>query len=270
MKNLFSQACEFSLTEKITGEIPNVATVEVVNNAFNEKAKRAEEAIEKIKKRKVITTLIALVAYPLVLILIIIPIFVLVLENYGDQRAITVFLILFLFDIALFFIFKSFVWNKYKKDETKQAQNELDSIKVSIFESFGVPSNARKIDLLTDMVSNKGKRKKIYSNNEYLVYKKGENLCFATRYALYSFPISAIKNVRISDKLEEYHGWNKDISDDDSCYSDSIKIKLGRKGAVWKYMKNSHHVEIELGGETYEIIVPKYDFLEFERIYNEY
>ena len=114
MKNLFSQACEFSLTEKITGEIPNVATVEVVNNAFNEKAKRAEEAIEKIKKRKVITTLIALVAYPLVLILIIIPIFVLVLENYGDQRAITVFLILFLFDIALFFIFKSFVWNKYK------------------------------------------------------------------------------------------------------------------------------------------------------------
>ena len=269
MKNLFCQTYE-ALTEKITGEVPNSARVETVNNGLNEKAKGAEETIEKIKKRKKIITMIASVVNSLMILLVFLPIFGLVMENKGEQIAACVLLILTFVSSISIFAFLIYIWKKYKKEETKQAQNELDSIKASIFESYGVPINARKIDLLTDMVSNKGKRSKIYRNNEYLVYKRGENLYFATRYALYSFPISSIKNVHISDKLEEYHGWNKDISDDDSIYSDSIKIKRGQKGTVWKYMKNSHHVEIELGGEEYEIIVPRYDFLEFERIYNEY
>ncbi len=237
---------------------------------LTKKAKSAEKTIEKIKKRKLIITLIASVVNSLMILLVFLPIFGLVMENKGEQLAVPVLLILTFVSAISIFAFIIYIWKKYKKEETKQAQSELDGIKASIFESFGVPSNARKIDLLTDMVSNKGKRSKIYRNNEYLVYKRGENLYFATRYALYSFPISAIKNVHISDKLEEYHGWNKDISDDDSCYSDSIRIKRGRKGAVWKYMKNSHHVEIELNGEMYEMIIPNYDFRNFEQIYSEF
>ena len=47
MKNLFCQTYE-ALTEKITGEVPNSARVETVNNGLNEKAKGAEETISSL------------------------------------------------------------------------------------------------------------------------------------------------------------------------------------------------------------------------------
>ena len=112
MKNLFCQTYE-ALTEKITGEVPNSARVETVNNGLNEKAKGAEETIEKIKKRKLIITLIGSIVNSLMILLVFLPIFGLVMENKGEQIAACVLLILTFVSSISIFAFLIYIWKKY-------------------------------------------------------------------------------------------------------------------------------------------------------------
>lgn len=128
------------------------------------------------------------------------------------------------------------------------------------------------IDFFTGRVINEetAAKKIDTASSELLVYRKGDNICFASRISVYSIPVSSIKKTYINDKMEYYDGWNKEDFEYDEVYKDSIYIERNRYWQVLrKFMKNSYHIEIELNGEMYEIIVPKYDFRSFEQIYRE-
>jgi len=179
--------------------------------------------------------------------------------------------------VAMIAIFGSYIATAsllllfYKRKEEVELKKQLANTQSELYSSLNVPREAQKVDALFDVWTHKGRKARYYRNYELLAYKQGENLCFASKSSVYSVPISSIKKISVSDELEHFSGWNREESFEDEMYRNSIKIKYDRKHWVrFTYMKNSHHVEIELNGEKYKIIIPKYDFMKFEKIYREF
>ncbi|MBQ4510551.1 MAG: hypothetical protein II984_07480 [Clostridia bacterium] len=255
MKNLFCQQMDF-MTNKILDEGLEVAKIKKIDERLTQAAYDIEKKINKIKEEKIALVIASFVIHFIAIFIgVIIDKLFLVLALALVSGLMVGFLILI----------------KYKSNVTFNLKYELDKAKKDIYNSLGVPKTARKIDVLFDAVDLNGRKASHYKNKELLVYKEGKNLCFASKVAIYSIPISSIKKVNISDKKEEYQGWNKIEPEDHEAYANSIYIRYNRKGTLkWTYMINSRHIEILLNDEEYEIIIPNYDIAEFEYIYMEF
>lgn len=255
MKNLFCQQIDFR-SNKILDEGLEVAKIKKADERLTQYAYDIEKKIDKIKEEKIVLEIVSFYIH----------FFAMFIGIIIDK----LFLILTLLLVSGLIV-GFLIWLKYKSNETMNLKYELDKAKTDIYNSLGVPRIARKIDVLFDVVDLKGRKSSQYKNNELLVYKQGKDLFFASKTAIYSIPISSIQKTRISDKKEEYQGWNKVEADTHEAYANSIYIRYNRDcTAKWTYMINSRHIEILLNNEEYEIIIPNYDITEFEHIYMEF
>ncbi len=265
MKNLFCQTVDFR-TNRVIDEWSE-AKVEVANNELVDQATNIENRINKLKIKRIIMEFISFWIHFVVLFVAMIT-----LSYLQDEKGFNIdapMLMIILIACVSGAICALLIWLLYKKNEIQKLKNEHGDAKTKIYNSLNVPSEARKIDFLFYVSNNKGKKAHYYCNYELLVYRKKDNIYFASKNSLYSIPISSIKRIYVSDKMEQYQGWNKYFSEYHEAYESSVHIERYRS-ATWRYMKNSYHIEIELNGEVYEMIIPNYDFRDFEQIYSDF
>lgn len=161
--------------------------------------------------------------------------------------------------------------NRMKKATVEQHIEKIDDLLDKVKQSFGVPQDADRIDILAERYAIKNGEPKHKScglvdfiNLQMFAFVRGENLCLANMEWLWEIPLSSFCSITLVKKIANMPYWNKSEPFNSKKYK-SYKIKSNQLG---QYFVRYYRVEIvDLKGEFY-LLIPEYDGEIFMRLTN--
>lgn len=178
--------------------------------------------------------------------------------------------------LVLWLILRFLGSRKQKKvmdnEESQQTISNVESVMEGIYREFAVPGNAYETDVLSFFytvkdgqlkVKEKGMQLAPYFNPVFKMYTDEENLYLVNLEAKYAFPKTALRGLRTENKHIRICGWNKEKSTDNKRYK-PFKLTVDQYGCV--HAKAVHILEVEHGGETWQIRFPSYELPAVEAI----
>ena len=136
---------------------------------------------------------------------------------------------------------------------------------------MGIPDDDVSVEILPYGYKKKGdkqvpeKKANQFDNSPMSMFVKQDRLCVFDGVGLYEIPLSDIKGYRTYDEDYRIEFWLKDDEPTDEKYA-AYKIK---KCGILEYKTHTYHgVEVvsEATGETFEMLVPGYDFEELKKV----
>lgn len=156
--------------------------------------------------------------------------------------------------------------------EGDNTMRRLEAAADSIYEEFGVPATAEKVDVLglTYKIKNgepvakeKGFNPTAYIFAEFRAYVQDGNLFLADLEHKYAFPLAELKAIRTVKKSIAASGWNKEVQPTKGEYK-PYKMQADDFDCV--HFKPYHILELAHNGEAWGIYFPCYELKAFEKL----
>jgi len=149
--------------------------------------------------------------------------------------------------------------------ETEEAPESIADVERLIYEAFGAPADAARIDILyfdyksspngEPAIRKKGKTVE-FINMDMRIFRDGDSLCLADLDARYDFPISSVRGIRRERGAFSLLFWNKSTPCDSGEYRLFGMTKNNYDNVLFGTL---HILELEVDGETYGIYFPAYE-----------
>ena len=190
-------------------------------------------------------------------------------ENYKDHGYLLYIGIAFIIIAAIMYLYYNIRNKRIEKDpEVKELINRNDTITKNALFELGIPSDAKKIDVLINVTkttkNNEEKDANIFVYNmEFYLFLEKNNLCLATTHEVLSFPKDSFIDIIKNKKTRFLMNWNKDDAFNSKQYKEFVKnTNLGLK------IKNSYCVRFNYNNEELCFLIPDYDLSSFLSVLN--
>lgn len=168
------------------------------------------------------------------------------------------------------FIYKKTKFSSVEKSEDLQITlNHVETQAKAAFETLGVPSDAKEMDILCyryklkkDQISVIDTGMMPFLNMQMKVFAADECLCLADAEQKYSIPLNCISKIKTVKKRISVPDWNKDTPFNKGEYK-QYKITRNDNGI---FFKPYYSIEIHYENEEYELLIPPYELPDMEEL----
>ncbi len=190
-------------------------------------------------------------------------------ENYKDHGYLLYIGIASIIIAAIMYLYYYIRNKRIEKDpEVKELVNRNDTITKNALYELGIPSDAKKIDVLINLTKTTKNNEEKDANNfvyniEVYLFLEKNNLCLATTHEVMSFPKDSFIDIIKNNKTRFLMNWNKDDAYNSEHYKEFVKkTNYGLK------IKNSYCVRFNYNNEELCFLIPDYDLSSFLSVLN--